>query len=145
MLSGIFRIRLRKRVFTLWVSAGKGQKGDPPQKHLGMTLGWQRQLSFCYNKFMYYFYILCNPNKSTLYTGVSSNLMRRLYEHQNHLIETSFTAKYNVCQLLYYEQYNDVRQAIEREKQVKKWNRAWKVRLINKLNPHWNDLYEKFQ
>ena len=93
---------------------------------------------------MYYFYILCNPNKSTLYTGVTNSLMRRVYEHKEHIIKSGFTAKYNVCQLLYYEAFSDVRNAIAREKQVKNWNRAWKVRLINKLNPHWNDLYEEF-
>ena len=92
---------------------------------------------------MYYFYILANPNKSTLYVGVCKNLTRRVYQHKEHVVESSFTAKYNVCQLLYYEQYTDIRNAIEREKQVKKWNRAWKVRLINKLNPHWNDLFEE--
>ena len=91
---------------------------------------------------MYYFYILSNPNRSTLYTGVSNNLTRRTYEHKEHMLQDSFTAKYNVSVLLYYEQYTDIRLAIAREKQVKKWNRAWKVHLISKLNPHWNDLYE---
>ena len=61
---------------------------------------------------MYCFYILANPNKSTLYTGVSNDLIRRVYEHKEHLIKGSFSARYNVCQLLYYEQFNDIRDAI---------------------------------
>ena len=69
----------------------------------------------------YYVYILTNKNKNVLYTGVTRNLIRRIYEHKNHLDPNSFTAKYRVTQLVYFEETTDVRAAIEREKQIKSW------------------------
>jgi len=76
----------------------------------------------------------------TLYIGVTSNLVKRVYEHKNNIIE-GFTKKYNTHKLVYYETTNDIESAIRREKQLKKWNRKWKMNLIEKNNPEWRDLY----
>ena len=78
-----------------------------------------------------------------LYTGVTSNLVKRVYEHKNHLDKESFTAKYKVDRLVYFEETTDVRAAIEREKQIKSWNRNRKTSLIMSMNPKWLDLYPK--
>ena len=81
-------------------------------------------------------------NKSgTLYTGVTNELVRRVYEHKNHLVK-GFTDKYNITKLVYYETTNDVRSAIEREKQIKGWLRKKKIDLIESTNPEWRDLSE---
>ena len=88
---------------------------------------------------MYYVYILSNWDDSVLYIGVTNDLKRRLYEHKNHLVD-GFTHKYNVTKLVYFEHTNDVRSAIEREKQLKGWARAKKHTLIKKMNPFWKDL-----
>jgi putative endonuclease len=88
----------------------------------------------------YYVYILASKRNGTLYIGVTNNLLKRVYEHKNNLIE-GFTQKYNVHNLVYYEQHNDIGKAITREKQMKKWKRQWKIELIEKSNPQWNDLY----
>ena len=90
---------------------------------------------------MYYVYILSNWNDSVLYIGVTGNLPRRLYEHKNGLAE-GFTKKYNVHKLVYFESTTDVRSAIAREKQLKKWRREKKNNLIATQNPQWNDLSE---
>ena len=90
----------------------------------------------------YYVYILASKRNGTLYIGVTNDIIRRVYEHKNNLIE-GFTKKYNVHQLIYFEQTNDIESAIKREKQLKKWNRKWKLELIEKQNPKWNDLYEE--
>jgi len=86
-----------------------------------------------------YIYTLTNKNHSVLYIGVTSNLVKRIYAHKNHLF-LGFTKKYNVDKLVYYEKFYTIVDAIEREKQLKKWNRDWKIRLINKVNPGWRDL-----
>lgn len=88
----------------------------------------------------YYVYILASKKNGTLYLGVTNNLIRRVYEHKNDLIE-GFTQKYTVHKLVYYEEYTDIHEAIIREKRMKKWNRKWKIELIEKINPLWNDLY----
>lgn len=91
---------------------------------------------------MYYFvYMLTNQNNTVLYTGVTNNLKRRLYEHQHNLID-GFTKKYNVHKLVYFDYTTDVRSAIAREKQIKGWSRAKKNALINEFNPEWKDLTE---
>jgi putative endonuclease len=90
----------------------------------------------------YYVYILASKRNGTLYIGVTNDLIKRVYEHKNNLIN-GFTQKHNVHQLVYYEQTSDVESAIQREKQLKKWNRKWKLGLIEKKNPNWNDLYEQ--
>ena len=89
----------------------------------------------------YYVYILTNRNRTVLYTGVTNDLVRRVYEHKNHLDRGSFTFQYNVEYLIYYEKTNSIESAIEREKQIKSWNRKRKEKLINSKNPEWIDLY----
>ena len=89
----------------------------------------------------YYVYILTNKYCTVLYTGVTRDLIRRVYEHKNHFDKDSFTSKYNVTKLVYFEETNDVRSAIEREKQIKNWSRKRKTELIFEKNPHWVDLY----
>jgi len=86
-------------------------------------------------------YILANKRNGTLYIGVTSNLRKRAWEHKNDLIE-GFTKRYGVHRLVYYELHEDMALAIHREKQMKKWNRAWKLELIEKQNPDWKDLWE---
>ncbi len=92
----------------------------------------------------YFVYILTNKTNSTLYIGVTNDLIRRVYEHKKNLLEdkNTFTTKYKVKKLVYYEIFQEIDSAIEREKQLKKWNRKWKEDLIEKLNPNWEDLYE---
>ena len=91
---------------------------------------------------MMYIYILTNKNRIVLYTGVTSDLLRRVYEHKHHLDKGSFTAQYNVEYLVYYETTENPVSAIEREKQIKGWNRNRKIKLIESKNPEWKDLYE---
>jgi putative endonuclease len=86
-------------------------------------------------------YILASKRNGTLYTGVTSNLVNRVYEHKNGLAD-GFTKKYGVHHLVYFELHEDMLAAISREKQIKKWNRAWKRELIEKNNPAWKDLYD---
>ncbi len=86
-------------------------------------------------------YIMTNRRNGTLYTGVTSNLSRRVYEHRMGLVP-GFTKRYGLKQLIYAEQYAEIGAAIQREKQVKHLTRAAKVRLIQMLNPEWNDLYD---
>jgi putative endonuclease len=88
----------------------------------------------------YYVYILASKRNGTLYIGVTNDLKRRIFEHKNNLMK-GFTEKYNVHNLVCYEETNDINVAIEREKQLKKWNRKWKLEFIEKQNPNWNDLY----
>ena len=90
----------------------------------------------------YYVYILASRRNGTLYIGVTNNLQKRVWEHKNNLVK-GFTEKYNIHLLVYYEQFDDIKQAIMREKQLKRWKRYWKIRLINTMNPGWNDLYSK--
>ena len=87
----------------------------------------------------YFVYILSNITNTTLYIGMTNDLRRRIYEHQNKLVP-GFTEKYNVNKLVYYEKTTDVNAAIQREKNLKKWNRAWKLELIKKNNPLFKDL-----
>ena len=90
----------------------------------------------------YYVYMMTNDHGNVLYTGVTNDLLRRVYEHKNHLDKGSFTAQYNVNKLVYYEMTSDVTAAIEREKQIKGWNRKHKNKLVEKKNPNWIDLYK---
>ena len=89
----------------------------------------------------YYVYILSNTTNSTIYTGVTNNLVKRIYEHKNTLDPDSFTARYHIHKLVYYEATSDVTTAIEREKQIKSWNRKRKNQLVDGMNPRWEDLY----
>lgn len=88
----------------------------------------------------YYVYILASQRNGTLYIGVTNNLVKRVYEHKNGLV-SGFTKKYNVKILVYFETTSDIVSAISREKQVKKWNRKWKLELVEESNPDWKDLY----
>ena len=88
----------------------------------------------------YYVYILESRTK-TLYLGITNDLVRRVYEHKNKMIE-GFTKKFNIDRLIYYEEFDDIEEAILREKRLKKWNREWKLNLIRTTNPDLEDLYE---
>jgi len=90
----------------------------------------------------YYVYIFASKRNGTLYIGITNNLLRSVYEHKNGLLE-GFTKKYKVTRQVYYEVYQDVHQAILREKRMKKWKREWKINLIERENPEWEDLYYK--
>ena len=91
----------------------------------------------------YYVYVLTNKFCTVLYTGVTNDLVRRVYEHKNHLDKDSFTSRYNVTRLVYFEETTDIKSAIEREKQIKGWNRERKNSLIMSVNPKWVDLYPR--
>jgi putative endonuclease len=86
-------------------------------------------------------YVMSNRRNGTLYVGVTSDLIRRCYEHRNGLA-AGFTQQHGLKKLVYYEQFDEIRLAIQREKNVKHWPRAWKVRHINGFNPAWDDLYD---
>ncbi|MGN0571945.1 MAG: GIY-YIG nuclease family protein [Candidatus Fimenecus sp.] len=90
---------------------------------------------------MYYVYILTNKTDKVMYIGVTNDIVRRVYEHRNHMLD-GFTAKYNVTKLVYVESAPDVRDAIQREKQLKGWTRAKKNALVETANPKWEDLWE---
>ncbi|MDA1014012.1 MAG: GIY-YIG nuclease family protein [Planctomycetota bacterium] len=86
-------------------------------------------------------YILASQRNGTLYIGVTSDLVQRIWQHKNNVVE-GFTKEYGVHMLVWYELHEDMESAIIREKRLKKWNRAWKLRLIEEMNPNWNDLYD---
>jgi putative endonuclease len=90
----------------------------------------------------YYVYILASKKNGTLYIGVTSDLVKRIYEHKQNLVD-GFTKEHDVHLLVYYEAHQDVEEAILREKQMKKWNRKWKMRLIEEKNPEWKDLNDE--
>lgn len=93
---------------------------------------------------MYHFvYILTTTYNKRFYTGYTNNLVRRTYEHRNHLKKGSFTDKYNITKLVYYEVFEDYEYARTREDQIKDYRREKKINLINKMNPNWDDLYYK--
>ena len=89
-----------------------------------------------------YVYIVTNKKDGVLYVGITTNLTRRIYEHRNELTE-GFTQKYKLKKLIYFEEYDEYAIAIKREKRLKEWQRQWKIDLIEKENPKWNDLYEQ--
>jgi putative endonuclease len=86
-------------------------------------------------------YILASERNGTLYIGVTSDLVKRIWEYKNNLVK-GFTQRYNVHNIVWYELHESMNSAIEREKQMKEWKRAWKLKLIEKSNPNWNDLYD---
>ena len=90
---------------------------------------------------MYYVYIMASHKHGTLYVGVTSDLIRRAYQHRTHAV-SGFTARYNVRGLVWFESHDEVLSAIAREKEIKKWRREWKVNLIERTNPEWVDLYD---
>jgi putative endonuclease len=85
-------------------------------------------------------YLLASKRNGTLYTGVTSNLIKRIWEHKNNLVE-GFTRKYSVHTLVWYEIHDTMESAIQREKAIKNWKRAWKMKMIEELNPRWRDIY----
>ena len=87
----------------------------------------------------FYVYIITNKKDGVLYIGMTRNIKSRMYQHRNKSL-TGFSSKYNLTNLVYYEKFHFPNPAIKREKQLKKWNRQWKINLINDLNPDWNDL-----
>ena len=93
------------------------------------------------NLMSYYVYILSNQSNTTIYTGVTNHLIRRVYEYKHHMDPDSFSAKYHTEKLVYYEQFSEPKAAIEREKQIKGWNRKGKNKKITEFNPEWMDLY----
>ncbi|HOS65633.1 MAG TPA: GIY-YIG nuclease family protein [Candidatus Latescibacteria bacterium] len=86
-------------------------------------------------------YIMASQRNGTLYVGVTNDLVKRIWEHRND-VEEGFTKRYGVHLLVYFETHARIDDAILREKRIKKWRRAWKIRLIETMNPEWNDLYE---
>jgi putative endonuclease len=93
-----------------------------------------------YEQKIYYVYILVSKRNGTLYIGFTNDLVRRIAEHKEKTVP-GFTKRYDIAMLVYYEFHEDVNYAIRREKQLKRWNRAWKLKLIEKNNPEWKDLY----
>ncbi len=91
---------------------------------------------------IYYIYILASRRNGTLYVGVTSDLIRRVFEHKNKLV-AGFTSKYNVDKLVYFEEFGNIGQAIQREKRLKEWPRKWKLNLIEQDNPEWLDLFDE--
>ena len=85
-------------------------------------------------------YIMANRKRGTIYTGVTGNPEGRVWQHKNHVFEGSFTDRYNCDKLVWFEVHDDIRVAITREKRIKEWKRAWKERLIEEMNPDWQDL-----
>ncbi|MFT4327407.1 MAG: GIY-YIG nuclease family protein [Wolbachia pipientis] len=90
----------------------------------------------------YHVYILASKHNKALYIGITSNLIKRIWEHKNKAI-SGFTSKYNVSKLVYFEEFQDISLAISKEKLLKSWKREWKIDLIVKRNPYWADLYEE--
>ena len=91
-------------------------------------------------EYNFYVYILASNIGGTLYTGMTNDLARRVSQHRDKSV-AAFTRRYNVSRLVWFEHHNDVRAAISREKQIKRWKRAWKIRLIEEVNPDWHDLF----
>ncbi len=92
------------------------------------------------NDYIFYVYLLASKKDGVIYTGVTNNLIRRVYEHK-HNLNHGFTKSYFVKRLVYYEEYNYIDEAIAREKCIKRWKRDWKIKLIEEKNPEWKDLY----
>jgi len=88
-------------------------------------------------------YIITNKKEGVLYIGLTKDLKRRIYQHKNKVHSTAFSARYNLDRLVYFESFDVEKDARLREKQMKKWNRDWKIKLIEKTNPDWMDLYNK--
>jgi len=89
----------------------------------------------------YYVYILASRKDGATYVGITNDLVRRVYEHRTKAVR-GFASKYNITRLVWFEVYDDPISAISREKELKKWKRSWKIRLIESQNPNWDDLYE---
>jgi len=106
--------------------------------------GIQNKNKYVTRNHIYFVYIMASARNGTLYVGVTNDVGRRSFEHRNDLVE-GFTKKYGVHRLVWFEEHGDIREAILREKRIKKWERAWKLRLIEESNPDWDDLSEKMR
>ena len=91
-----------------------------------------------------YVYIMASKRMGTLYVGSTSDLIGRVWEHKNKVYPKSFTAKYKCDKLVYYEYYESLEYMVKRERQLKEWNRNWKIKIIVEKNPNWNDLYPEY-
>jgi putative endonuclease len=114
---------------------------DPEISFREFITGFQVKPGMTQKMKSYYIYILASKRNGTLYIGVTSDLVKRIWEHKNKVVK-GFTSEYNVSLLEYYEETSDVRSAIKREKQLKARRREWKLELIEKENPEWKDLYQ---
>jgi putative endonuclease len=119
--------------------ANGGGEGNPGER--GTTVNFARMSKDNY----YYVYILANKRNGTLYVGETNNLFIRTSQHKLKTNKNSFAAKYNIHKLVYYEIYKYINDALAREKELKKWNREWKIKLIEKENPTWRDLYNDME
>jgi putative endonuclease len=119
-------LRFNPNVIPAPAYAGTGCGGDPAKNM---------------NK-QYHVYIMAKARNSTFYVGITSDLRKRVWEHKNEAVE-GFTQKYGIKNLVYYETFDNPENAIAREKRLKKWNRTWKMRIIEEMNPDWKDLYEE--
>ena len=104
--------------------------------HTGVAISWIGER-------MEYYVYMTNSHRNLIYTGITNDLVRRVYEHKHHLDKGSYTDRYNIEYLVYFESTSDVNAAIEREKQIKGWNRKKKDKLVSSKNPNWVDLYDK--
>ncbi len=104
------------------------------QKNINLIQQYNNETVLC-------IYILASRKNGTLYIGVTNNIIKRVYEHKNDFAK-GFTQKYTIHTLVYYDIHQSMYEAIVREKQLKKWRRAWKIEIINKMNPEWKDLYD---
>ena len=147
IIASIKKTHVIARSEATWQSRGFSE--TPKETHViaRSEATWQsRRFSERYDTMeTFYVYLLTNRNNRVLYTGVTNNLIRRVYEHRNHLDKGSFTDRYNIEKLVYFEETSSSRAAIEREKQIKDWSRAKKNALVNGTNPNWEDLWERIQ
>jgi len=91
-----------------------------------------------------YIYIIANKNNTVLYIGVTTNIIKRIFEHRNKLVD-GFSSKYCLYKLVYYEIFDDLESALNREKQLKRWHREWKNNMIESINPNWSDIYDEIR
>jgi putative endonuclease len=124
------------------VIPGWSEGPDPESRDSGLALCAPRNDDGEGSRFMaYYVYILASRKDGATYIGVTNDIVRRVYEHRIKAVP-GFTSKYNITRLVWFEIYDDPISAISREKELKKWKRAWKIQLIEAQNPQWDDLYE---
>ena len=123
-------------LFPLRAATCSRHPGKVTQKLRNLILNKEREVN------LFYTYIMASGRNGTLYTGATSDLIKRAWEHKNNLI-LGFTARYSVHILVYYELHETYIEAARREKRFKNWSRQWKLNLIEKLNPEWSDLYEE--
>lgn len=118
------------------------REGRGPRRSNALGVAGKQRYNVRMREHLYFVYILASRRNGTLYVGVTNDVLRRTWEHKNDLAE-GFTRKYGVHILVYYELYEDIAVAIAREKRLKRWNRAWKIKLIETNNSGWNDLYDR--